>query len=247
MFIELKENRTGLHITCWTTNFDYSESCSHVYLKKSVYKNGKKSTVSAYARATNQDIPDILQANTYFWSPGSSSSWRRANESKRNAELAEFETDNEQEMLINIQEYAASLLEKGEMVKIDEDGIYLRYRRENYHLDKGILNARTLQIAREGIKRRRATNVREYFRKKTERLKADEQENIFLEKASKVFVTKEDSLKSGNCEVGTNNFIESLSLTKRGFHVRAVKGDALLNIRNDSYTRRAVKEAISHS
>jgi hypothetical protein len=218
-----------------------------VYLTKKVHRNGQKSTVNAYAKATQQEVPDILRANTYFWHPAGAAWQRRRNEEKRNEELAEFEVDNSIEMREKIREYASPLLQKREAVGYDEYGIYLRYRKENYHLDKGVLNAKTLQAAREGIAIRRRKNAQDYLQRKEAKMKEVEAEKIFREKAAHVFVTRGDSLQAGNCRVGTDNFISGLPLTQKGFHVRAMRGDALLALRDDSFTRRAVKQAISHS
>jgi len=41
------------------------------------------------------NIPEILTANTYFWSPGGSASSRRSNEKRRNGEVAHFIAANQ--------------------------------------------------------------------------------------------------------------------------------------------------------
>ncbi len=62
------------------------------------------------------------------------------------------------------------------------------------------------------------------------------------EKASRVFVSVEDSLKSGNCKFGTDNFISrhGIDLNKIG----GIRGDYLLNIEKSNFTTRAVQYAI---
>jgi hypothetical protein len=45
---------------------------------------------------TTVRIPDILTANTYFWSPSSHASGRRSNEDRRNGEVAAFIAANKE-------------------------------------------------------------------------------------------------------------------------------------------------------
>ena len=67
-------------------------------------------------------------------------------------------------------------------------------------------------------------------------------EKELYEKASRVFVSVEDSLKSGNCKFGTDNFISrhGIDLNKIG----GIRGDYLLNIEKSNFTTRAVQYAI---
>lgn len=44
--------------------------------------------------ATTPSIPEILTANTYFWSPSNSASGRRSNEARRNGEVERFIAQN---------------------------------------------------------------------------------------------------------------------------------------------------------
>lgn len=62
------------------------------------------------------------------------------------------------------------------------------------------------------------------------------------EKASRVFVSVEDSLESGNCKFGTMQFISKhgIDLNKIG----GIRGDYLLGIENSNFTMRAVSQAI---
>ena len=67
-------------------------------------------------------------------------------------------------------------------------------------------------------------------------------EKELYEKASRVFVSVEDSLKSGNCKFGTDSFISrhGIDLSKIG----GIRGDYLLNIEKSNFTTRAVQYAI---
>lgn len=67
-------------------------------------------------------------------------------------------------------------------------------------------------------------------------------EKELYEKASRVFISVEDSLKSGNCKFGTDNFISrhGIDLNKIG----GIRGDYLLNIEKSNFTTRAVQYAI---
>ncbi|MDI3504950.1 MAG: hypothetical protein PWQ81_172 [Bacteroidota bacterium] len=239
IFVEIEEKKQGVKVTSWEQNFLYEESCHNVYLTKRVFKNGSKSTVSAFARATGQEVPEILKANVYFWHPGSTSSWRRSNEEKRNAELSEFMRDNREEAEKALNQKFAEYLVPGEKIKVDYLGAYLFYRGHDYHFD-GIINKRSIEMVREAIKQRRLSDVRSY---REQKLKKDQFNNLL----SKTFVTIEDSIASGNCRAGTLNFYNNLSLVKKGFHLRALRADALLQLRDDRYTRRAVSKAIEKS
>lgn len=238
-FVQFETKKSGIKVTVWVQEFLYQESCSHVYLSKKVYRDGSKSTVAAFAKATGQDVPEILKANTYFWHPGSTSSWRRSNEEKRNGELSEFMRDNREEAEKTLNEMFAEYLQKGEKICIDILGAYLLYRGHDYHFD-GIINKRSIEVVREAIKQRRLSDVRSY---REQKLKKD-QFNALL---SQTFVTIEDSISAGNCRMGTMNFYKDLPLVKKGFHLRALRADALLQLRDDRYTRRAVNTAIQKS
>jgi hypothetical protein len=60
--------------------------------------------------------------------------------------------------------------------------------------------------------------------------------------ANKVFVSIEDSLKSGNCVPGTMGMVRLIKIDPN--KIGGIRGDQLLSARNDKYTRRAVREAI---
>lgn len=128
---------------------------------------------------------------------------------------------------------------KGEKIGVDILGAYLSYRGHDYHFD-GIINKKSIEKTREAIKERRLSDIRLYRRQKLSK----EQFNALL---PKTFVTIEDSLEAGNCKIGTMNFYNSLPIVQKGFHLRALRADALLQIRDDIYTKRAVNVAIERS
>lgn len=70
-------------------------------------------------------------------------------------------------------------------------------------------------------------------------------EKELYEKASRVFISVEDSLKSGNCKFGTETFIarHGIDLNKIG----GIRGDYLLNIEKSNFTTRAVQYAIQRA
>jgi len=236
LFVQLENKKSGVKVTAWEQYFAYCESCRHVYLIKKVYRNGNKSTVAAYARASEQEVPEILTKNTYFWRPGSNASWRRRNEEKRNAELEDFMFDNVAEATDKLNRIFSDSLLKGEKIGVDTLGAFLSYRGHDYHFD-GIINKKSIEKVREAIRERRLSDIRLYRQEKLTK----EQFNALL---PKTFVTIEDSLEAGNCKIGTMNFYNSLPIVQKGFHLRALRADALLKIRDDEYTRRAVRTAM---
>jgi len=235
LFAQLENKKSGVKVTAWEQYFAYSESCRHVYLTKKIYRNGNKSTVAAFARATEQEVPEILTANTYFWQPGANASWRRSNEERRNSELVDFMKDNREEAEKLLNKIFAEYL-TGEKICVDHLGAYLSYRGHSYHFD-GIINKRSIEKVREAIKERRLSDIKLYREQKLEK----EQFKALL---PKTFVTVEDSLNARNCKTATMNFYNNLDLVRKGFHLRALRADVLLQIRNDEYTHRAVRTAM---
>ena len=65
-----------------------------------------------------------------------------------------------------------------------------------------------------------------------------------LENASSVFVSIEDSILAGNCKVGTMEMVVS-QLKIDPVVTGGIRGDVLLKIRDDAFTRRAVDRALS--
>jgi hypothetical protein len=76
-------------------------------------------------------------------------------------------------------------------------------------------------------------------KRKLERLSQAE----LYEKASHIFVGIEDSLLSGNCSFGTNQFIAKHHIDTRV--VGGIRGDVLLQMENSNFTKRAIAHAIS--
>ena len=150
LFVQIDEKKSGLKVTAWAQDFSYEESAHHVYLYKDVYKNGSRSTVPAFARATIQEIPYILSVNTYFWHPSSSASGRRSNEEKRNAEIADFMKENQKEAEDYLNNLFADVLVEGEKIKVDERGAFLAYGNKTCHFN-GIINKRALEEVRKLI------------------------------------------------------------------------------------------------
>ena len=237
IFVQLEEKKSGVKVTAWLQEFSYSESCHNVYLHKSIYRNGAKSTVPTFAKVTNQEVPEILTANVYFWHPGANAAWRRSNEKNRNSELADFMRDNKKEAEEKLNEMFAKHLIRGEKICVDRLGAYLSYRNNDYHFDNSIVNKRSIEKAREVIKERRLQDIRSHREQKLQKEKFD---NLI----SKTFVTIDDSIKAGNCKVGIMHFYNNLELVNKGFKLRALRADALLRIRDDKYTRRAVNAAM---
>ena len=70
------------------------------------------------------------------------------------------------------------------------------------------------------------------------------------EKLHSTMVTINDSVKAGNCEIGTTNFINEKILpvlAKKGFFVKklkALRADFLLSICDDNFTNRAISKAL---
>lgn len=105
--------------------------------------------------------------------------------------------------------------------------IYLVKKKEfEFHLSA--FNQRTAEDAvREAIKN----------------LKKQRQEKLIEEiPDNRCWVTINDSLKSGNCEFMTLNFASDL-YKKEGGEIGAIRADRLREIRNDSYTGRAINKA----
>lgn len=242
LFVQIEQKKSGAKVTSWWQDFSYSESCRNVYVNKSVHKNGMKSTLPAFAKASGRtvdDIPYILTANTFFWSPAGNASQRRRNEEYREKEIESFMIDNRNEAEQQLNRIFAEYIAKGERIKVDNLGAFLQYRGHDYHFP-GMITKKSIEETREAIRERRLKDVKAY---RLQKLQKEER----LSLAKKTFVTIEDSLAAGNCEVGTMNFYNNLSIVKKGFHLRALRADVLLQIRNDDYTNRAVNTALKRT
>ncbi len=141
LFIQIEEKKSGVKVTSWLQEFSYQESCHHVYVKKCVYKNGYKSTIIAFAKAsgrTKEDIPNILRANTYFWHPSNSASGRRSNEVKREDEMRSFMIDNSEEATFKLNLIFSADLNVSEKILVDYRGAYLHTEDGDYRLPETI-------------------------------------------------------------------------------------------------------------
>lgn len=63
---------------------------------------------------------------------------------------------------------------------------------------------------------------------------------------TRIYVGIEDSVRAGNCRIGTEQFASAVR-EKIGGEIGAVRADVLLSIRRDSYTERAVRQALTRS
>jgi hypothetical protein len=82
--------------------------------------------------------------------------------------------------------------------------------------------------------------------------RAAEQAAELRARAASVLVTREDSLGGGNCAVGTEDGIARLErMLRRSWpglrRLKALRGDTLLALRDDVYTRRAVSVAVERT
>lgn len=237
-FIKLIENEKGY--TYLSYSFNYRESCNNVYKSSKTAINGKNSNITGLKKYLSKPVPGIITANTYFWKPKGDRQGRRNAENYRNGEvqlffLSEGFTEVNLRTVLRFKNQPAGL-QKGEELFIEsQGGVFLRYRGHDYHFGfVKKVSDRAIEEAREAIRIRRLKDLEET------RLK-DQLEEL----KSKVFVTFNDSVKAGNCKVGTELFYNTIPLVRKGFHVRAMRADALLSLRDDSYTRRAVHQAIS--
>lgn len=110
---------------------------------------------------------------------------------------------------------------------------------EEYHFNIAELIAK--DVAGEQTLRSAVEEMLESLEKR--KLEMMAQKELF-EKASKVFVGVEDSLKSGNCSFGTNEFIARMAIdTSR---IGGIRGDELLKMEMSNFTMRAVIHAIAN-
>ena len=108
---------------------------------------------------------------------------------------------------------------------------------EEYHFDIAKVIAQDI-TEEESLKDAVGRFLRELEKRKIEKLSQKE----LFEKASHVFVGIEDSIESGNCKFGTNEFIRRhhINTSKIG----GIRGDELLKIENTTFTKRVVQYAI---
>jgi len=111
----------------------------------------------------------------------------------------------------------------------------VKYNEEEYHFNLAEVIADSVSEDR---------TVREFFTFAMEAI--GKRENLVTDSelgdANKVFVSIDDSISSGNCEEGTLEMVSFLRINPRV--TGGIRGDVLLGIRNDNFTRRAVKTAL---
>lgn len=134
---------------------------------------------------------------------------------------------------------ARRFLRPGEsLVEDDEVPVLLdNVHREAFHMKFFWYNQRVtdeLNLAREAIQSRRLEKYEQALREKV--LNSD---------LSRVVVTFEDSIRAGNCQFGTEKFVNELLARFKAQYPRLrslkrLKAKRLLEIRNDAFTQRAV-------
>ena len=110
---------------------------------------------------------------------------------------------------------------------------------EEYHFD--ILYLIAKDISGEQTLREAIEDMLEALEKR--KLEMLAQKELF-EKASHVFVGIEDSLESGNCSFGTNEFIARMAIDTS--KIGGIRGDELLKLEMSNFTKRAVIYAIAN-
>ena len=114
----------------------------------------------------------------------------------------------------------------------------IKRENEEYHFNLGSLIAH--DVLGDHSVRDFLTNALAMLEKrKFEKIKESE----LFEKAAKVFVGIQDSLSSGNCQLGTNQFVHKYNIdtTKVG----GIRGDVLLGMEKSNFTLRAVAYAVA--
>lgn len=130
--------------------------------------------------------------------------------------------------------HASSFNFRGLPFKYDKIENSWSYRGFDYHLTNYFFTEKSKNEVERNIVKSFQKRKKEFIDNKT-----------LMSKAEKVMVKIEDSIKSGNCAHGTDVFRKNL--ISDGIieeDQESINGKLLLSIRNDSYTRRAVNQAI---
>jgi len=223
-----------------SVEFDYRESCAHVYKTFSVHIDGKKSNIVGLKKFLEvpEYIPDIIKANTYFWHPAGNASSRHWNET-RNNEIVDnwLISEGFTALDISLNDHFPGIgRRRGETIGIDDAGYYFSKWGEKYHVEKyNQINSNTIEIARNAI----------IARKNEKRLSVD----YMIKKHGDLLVRVSDSVNAGNCQHGTNQFktvvFRQLKKQWRGLkEIKAIRLKTLLKLRNDEFTQRAARYAI---
>lgn len=115
--------------------------------------------------------------------------------------------------------------------------IALRFQGEDYHLNLGLfLSPNKNDNLGSALEDAYSFLLYRFEKREIE----EEQRAEFYNLASKVEVTKEDSLNAGNCEIGTTSFIKTHKLKE----LKSINGKKLLMLEDSSFTRRAVNQAL---
>jgi hypothetical protein len=231
-------------------NWDWSESCRNVYKRFEVFINGKKSNLTGLKNwVDTESIPDIVSANTYFWSPGGSASNRRSNERRRTQEGIDWLETNGFRRYINIENEIKGR-RRGEKFGIDVDGFVFEKSGEKYHWDN--LKNVDLQAARDAITKR----IAEKKASKANALrikKRNHQIDEYIKQHPGLLVNVDDSISAGNCPYGTDRFRIGLikAYNKINPYISAsasvFQSNLILSHRDDDYTRRAIRVAAIRS
>jgi len=121
----------------------------------------------------------------------------------------------------------ASYLPSGFTINKDSDGDYIARGSDKYHFL--LKSERLINLAARAVN---ALNKRHFERKIS---------GIDLKK---IWVCVDDSLASGNCQLGTDNFFKQEFPVEKSAGCGALRSDYILSRRDDCFTRRAIRQAI---
>jgi len=221
-----------------SVEFNYSESCRNVYKSVGYAIDGRSTNLTGAKKFFDspENIPGIIRANTYFWTPGGNTSARRSNERYRENEVKDWLKSEGFMSEINLNKYFTGR-RRGENIGADGDGYFFEKFGERYHWEK--FREVDIKKARREIVRR--VKISKQIKKINRILKLNPEK----------LVTFRDSVAAGNCKIGTEQFATGALLQaarKRLPGVRELKAVSvgfLLSVRDDRFTRRAVAVALN--
>jgi len=223
-----------------TVEFEYSESCSNIYKRFYVSIDGKRSNIVGLKKflIDSDDIPYIVTANTYFWTPRGDAAIRRFREDKRREEVYFWLRREGFSDEITLNQYFTGR-RRGERIGADNNGYFFEKFGEKYHWDK--FSDIDIERGRQEIVKRvtLAKNLKKI--------------DTLIKKHPDHLITFDDSVAAGNCAVGTRNFrdgkllIAAKKIMPGVKKIKAVSVRFLLSVRDDDFTRRAVAVAIKES
>lgn len=121
---------------------------------------------------------------------------------------------------------------------IDVSSYAIKKNNEEYHFDISKVIAEDINGA---------NSLKDFIRDALSKLELRRVEKLsqkeLFENATKVFVGFEDSIKSGNCEFGTKQFISKHKIDTS--KIGGIRGDMLLELELSNFTKRAVMQALS--